>query len=159
MKTVRRSKKWNVINVIYIQNDARSLPKRVNKWLYFKYLLTRQQLVIHLFFALTVSIRSWVLFPTLCGSINTKSMVITVLACVDINLRCCLQTNARSPRLAVSPRVLVWRFNRNCVSRECDVQGIRWTVCRQYQEIFERIHGRYQTKEVFYRRTTFRRYT
>jgi hypothetical protein len=31
----RRSKKWNVINVIYIQNDARSLPKRVNKWLYF----------------------------------------------------------------------------------------------------------------------------
>jgi hypothetical protein len=58
--------------VIYIQNDARS--KRVNKWLYFKYLLTRQQMVFHLFFAMTVSIRSCVLFPTLCGSINTKSM-------------------------------------------------------------------------------------
>jgi hypothetical protein len=37
-----RSQKLNVINVSYIQNVARSLPKRVNKWLYFKYLLTRQ---------------------------------------------------------------------------------------------------------------------
>jgi hypothetical protein len=35
-------KKLNVISVIYIQNYARSLPKRVNKWLYFKYLLTRK---------------------------------------------------------------------------------------------------------------------
>jgi hypothetical protein len=35
-------------------------------------------MVFHLFFALTVSIRSWVLFPTLCGSINTKSMLITL---------------------------------------------------------------------------------
>jgi hypothetical protein len=75
MISVRRSKKWTVIKVIYIQNNARSLPKRVNKWLYFKYKLTRQQIVCHLFFALTVSIRSWVLFSTLCGSINTKSMV------------------------------------------------------------------------------------
>jgi hypothetical protein len=48
----------------YIQNDACSLPKRGNKWRYFKYLLTRQQMVFHLFFVLTVSIRSWVLFPT-----------------------------------------------------------------------------------------------
>jgi hypothetical protein len=31
MMTVRRSKKLNAINVIDIQNDARSLPKRVNK--------------------------------------------------------------------------------------------------------------------------------
>jgi hypothetical protein len=75
MMTVRRFQKWNVINVIYIQNDACFLPKRVNNWRYFKYLLTRQQMVFHLFFALTVSIRSCVLFPTLCGSINTKSMV------------------------------------------------------------------------------------
>jgi hypothetical protein len=75
MMTVRCIQKWNVINVIYIQNDACSLPKRVDKWRYFKYLLTRQQMVIHLFFALTMSIRSWVLFPTLSGSINTKSMV------------------------------------------------------------------------------------
>jgi hypothetical protein len=29
--------------------------------------MTRQQMVSHLFFALTVSIRSWVLFPTLVG--------------------------------------------------------------------------------------------
>jgi hypothetical protein len=43
----------------------------------FKYLLTRQQMVFHLFFALTVSIRSWVHFPTLCRSINTKSMIKT----------------------------------------------------------------------------------
>jgi hypothetical protein len=49
--------KKDIINVIYIQNDARSLPKRVNKW-YSIYLLTRQQMVFHLFFALTVSIRS-----------------------------------------------------------------------------------------------------
>jgi hypothetical protein len=74
MMTVRWFKKWNVINVIYIQNDACSVPKRGYKWLYFKYLLTRQQMIFHLFFSLTVSIRSWVLFPTLCGSINTKSM-------------------------------------------------------------------------------------
>jgi hypothetical protein len=77
MMTVRRFQKRNVINVIYIQNDACSLPKRVNKWLYFKYLLTRQQMVFHLFFTLTVPIRSSVLFPTLCGSINTKSMIYT----------------------------------------------------------------------------------
>jgi hypothetical protein len=74
MMTVRRFQKWNVTNVIYIQNDACSLPQRGNKWFYFKYLLTGQQMVFHLFFALTVSIRSWVLFPTVCGSINTKSM-------------------------------------------------------------------------------------
>jgi hypothetical protein len=78
MMTVRRFQKWNVINVIYIQNDACSVPKRGNKWLYFKYLLARQQMVFHLFFTLTVSIRSWVLFPKLCGSINTKSMGNTV---------------------------------------------------------------------------------
>jgi hypothetical protein len=75
MMAVRRSKKWNVINVTYIQKYTGFLPKRVNKWLYFKYLLQRQQMVFHLFFALTVFIRSWVLFPTLCGAINTKSMV------------------------------------------------------------------------------------
>jgi hypothetical protein len=38
-------------------------------------------MVFYLFFALTVSIRSWVLFPTLCGSINTKSMVWIVWEC------------------------------------------------------------------------------
>jgi hypothetical protein len=52
---VRRFQKRNVINV---QNDAYSLPKRVDKWRYFKYLLTRQQMVFHPFFALTVFIRS-----------------------------------------------------------------------------------------------------
>jgi hypothetical protein len=78
MVTVRCIQKWNVINVIYIQNDACFVPKRGNKWLYFQYLLTRQQMVFHLFVALTVSIRSWVLFPTLCGSINTKSMIAPV---------------------------------------------------------------------------------
>jgi hypothetical protein len=31
-------------------------------------------MIVHLFFALTVSIRSRLLFPTLCGSIDTKSM-------------------------------------------------------------------------------------
>jgi hypothetical protein len=71
MMTVKCIQKWNVI---YIQNGACSLPKRVDKWRFYKYLLTRQQMVFHLFFALTVSIRSWVLFPTLCGYINTKSM-------------------------------------------------------------------------------------
>jgi hypothetical protein len=35
-------------------------------------------MVVHLFFALTVSIRSRLLFPTLCGSINTKSMGVVV---------------------------------------------------------------------------------
>jgi hypothetical protein len=35
-------------------------------------------MVYHLFFSLTVFIRSWVLFPTLCGSINTKSMQKTI---------------------------------------------------------------------------------
>jgi hypothetical protein len=80
MMTVRRIKKLKVINLIYIQNDACSLPKPVNKWRYFKYLLARQQMVFHLFLALTVSIRSWVLFPTLCESINTKSMVPSALA-------------------------------------------------------------------------------
>jgi hypothetical protein len=81
MMTVRRFQKWNVINVIYIQNDACYVPKRGNKLLYFKYLLSRQQMVFHLFFALTVSIRSWVLFPTLCGSINTKYMGRTNIKC------------------------------------------------------------------------------
>jgi hypothetical protein len=46
--------------------DARSLPKRVNKWLYFKYLLTRQQMIFHLFFALTVSDREFS-FPRFVG--------------------------------------------------------------------------------------------
>jgi hypothetical protein len=35
-------------------------------------------MVVHLFFALTVSIRSRLLFPKLCGSINTKSMVMAL---------------------------------------------------------------------------------
>jgi hypothetical protein len=34
-------------------------------------------MVVHLFFALTVSIRWGLLFPTLCWSINTKSMATT----------------------------------------------------------------------------------
>jgi hypothetical protein len=37
--------------------------------------LTRQLMVVHLFFALTVSIRWRLLYPTLCWSINTKCMV------------------------------------------------------------------------------------
>jgi hypothetical protein len=35
-------------------------------------------MVVHLFFALTMSIRWRLLFPTLCGSVNTKSMVLQV---------------------------------------------------------------------------------
>jgi hypothetical protein len=67
---------------------------RVNKWLYFKYLLTRQQMVFHLFFALTVSIRSWVLFPTPCGSINTKTMV--------------------KPDVKLNVRTTAWQVSLNC---------------------------------------------
>jgi hypothetical protein len=41
-------------------------------------MLTLQYMVVHLFLALTVSIRWRLLFPTLCWSINTKSMVTTL---------------------------------------------------------------------------------
>jgi hypothetical protein len=37
-------------------------------------------MVVHLFFALTVSVRWRLLFPTVCWSINTKSMVRRVVA-------------------------------------------------------------------------------
>jgi hypothetical protein len=55
----------SIISLIY-KNYARSLARRVTMWLSFKNLLTRQQMVVHLFLALTVSIRWRLLSPTLC---------------------------------------------------------------------------------------------
>jgi hypothetical protein len=60
---------------LMLKNDARSLAMRVTLWLSFKN-LPSQQMVVHLFFALTVSIRWRLLFPTFCWSIDT--MVLTI---------------------------------------------------------------------------------
>jgi hypothetical protein len=60
---------------LILKNDARSLTSPVTTWLSYKNLLTHQEMFVHLFFTLTVSIRWRLLFPTLCWSINTKLMV------------------------------------------------------------------------------------
>jgi hypothetical protein len=71
MMAVRRSKKWFAIIVINFQNDARSLAMRVTSWLSLKNFLTPYtDMVVHLFFALTVSIRRRLLFSALCWPIN-----------------------------------------------------------------------------------------
>jgi hypothetical protein len=85
MMTVRRSK--NEMSLIF-KNDAPSLPRCVTMWLSFKNLLSRQEMVVNLFFALTVSIRWRHLFPTLCWSVNTKSMRYSVsFSYIDERLR------------------------------------------------------------------------
>jgi hypothetical protein len=43
-------------------------------------------MVVHLFLALSVSIRWRLLFPTLCWSINTKSIVRTTLSVITLPL-------------------------------------------------------------------------
>jgi hypothetical protein len=68
---------------LIFKTDACSLVKSVTTWLSFKNLLTRQLMVVHLFFALTVFIKWRFLFPTLCWSINTKSMVYTDMLSVS----------------------------------------------------------------------------
>jgi hypothetical protein len=51
---------------LIFKNVARSSARRVTLWLSFKHLLTRQCIVIHLFFAFTVSIRR-ISFPRFVG--------------------------------------------------------------------------------------------
>jgi hypothetical protein len=71
MMADRRSKK---LILLIFKNDACSLAMGVAARLSFKNFLTLQ-MVVHLFFALTMPI-SWIfLFPMLCWSINTKSMI------------------------------------------------------------------------------------
>jgi hypothetical protein len=61
---------------LIFKNDASFLTGCVSMWLFFINLLKRQSMVVHLFFALTVSIRWRLLFPTLCWSINTTKSLI-----------------------------------------------------------------------------------
>jgi hypothetical protein len=63
-------------------------------------------MVIRLFFALTVSIRSRFLFPTLCGSINTKSMDVALQLRVFVYMD--LQSTAALPPHATL--LLIWRL-------------------------------------------------
>jgi hypothetical protein len=85
MMTVRRSKKRNVIKVIIFKNDAHYSKTCPYVALFQKFVDT-PVMVVHLFFALTVSIIWRLLFPTLCWFIYTKSMAKTMLTLLFVFL-------------------------------------------------------------------------
>jgi hypothetical protein len=70
-------KKWNVIDVINIQKWYSLFSKACHYVALFQKFVDTPVYGRSSLSALTVSIRSRLLFPTLCGSINTKSMQIT----------------------------------------------------------------------------------